>query len=704
MHAEKVSEIIAHFVGWFDTLTEEIRMRQKYADGATPSDKIQDEQAAEQPRDDFASTLELKDYAPGVKYSPDGHDFDNLMARRYVETYQESLDKLTALAAQGAAYMPPTGGETTYHYADYPSMHRPEQAMHEEDPLVVHSASVSSVSHVTQAGVLRDDDYLNMTDGPNRIRDTSYVGEHLGQMTARADALDPFGDFHRTDSPAELTKIADEIHDYAQTAENQQDDETTAAPSPGTEVDFVLVADEIDNKIYVNGQEVDDVPLMSDFVPDRGIASREEVEPDDSQTTVHHEGSAVATTEVEAGANFVINIASTVETGTIAPVMAVMGNYHQIDVISQVYVYSDDDKIDDCLTKNDATSTSAATMGMNIAIFERGQYEASHDAGAGASGASSSSGEDPVFPSAWRVSVVHGDVSFVHWTEQYHFVSDNDTITMTTSGAEVSVLTGGNDAVNLATYFGFGMQYDLVIVGGNVLDMNVISQISVLYDNDTVRSEDGNGQNTTVHSGGNLLWNVASIDNIGDNDRFQSMPDYVIDTVNGIESRNPDMPTSLSAAADFQGYMGLNILYITGDLYGVNMIKQVSILGDSDDVLKAANTIIDKLPDAIMTIDTGSNVVANVAQIIDYDSFGTTTYVGGQVYSDAILIQGGLVDHDVSQNDGSQPEQASDRLANEVIAFLSDNDHDGTDATVDVGRDLSWADGHAADVMQNVVA
>ncbi|MGO8189993.1 hypothetical protein AB9F38_35175, partial [Rhizobium leguminosarum] len=82
--------------------------------------------------------------------------------------------------------------------------------------------------------------------------------------------------------------------------------------------------------------------------------------------------------------------------------------------------------------------------------------------------------------------------------------------------------------------------------------------------------------------------------------------------------------------------------------------------------------ILENNPDATVTIDSGSNAVVNIAEIVDYDSFGQTTYLAGQLYSDAILIQGGLVEHDTTQQ---QP--ADDRLANEVIAFLDNDDPAG---------------------------
>ena len=202
-------------------------------------------------------------------------------------------------------------------------------------------------------------------------------------------------------------------------------------------------------------------------------------------------------------------------------------------------------------------------------------------------------------------------------------------------------------------------------------------------------------------SGNNLLWNQASIHNVGSNDRFEAMPDYVSQTVKAIDDLDPQMPQGMAGDMHFAGYAGVNVLYITGSLFDVNIVKQVSVLGDSDQVILAANKHLAANEDAEVSIDTGSNAVINIAEIVDYDSFGNTTYVAGQVYSDAILIQAGLVGHD-----SEQPEQPGERLANEVIAFLDEHEPagGGVDATIDGGHDLSWTNLHPADVMQTVVA
>ena len=66
------------------------------------------------------------------------------------------------------------------------------------------------------------------------------------------------------------------------------------------------------------------------------------------------------------------------------------------------------------------------------------------------------------------------------------------------------------------------------------------------------------------------------------------------------------------------------------------LIKE--ILGDSDQVALAMEKAGDVHPEADWKVETGSNVLVNVATIVDVDSTGTT-YVGGDHYSDEILFR-----------------------------------------------------------------
>jgi hypothetical protein len=687
MQNEKISEIIAHFIGLFEMTTEEMRLRAAYAEAQHPGEDAAalPDIAASTPN--FASDLELLDYEPDVPYAPLGYGIGHVRARDVDRAAEEdadarrapedsrpvedAFDRLAAIASKDIEIV---------HF-------RAPHVLPPEQELTVFNGPGSTISHIAQVNVLQDDDYLNMTDGPFSPRDTTFVAERLAEFATQAEIFTPFSNFHRTDTYEGVQKITNDIQSYAKEVED-----TGQAPSgSGTTHDFALADAQIEG-IYVNGALTTEAPKLDEHMPDRGIAAPPPEEPEKSETPLEQQDPAAASLEVAAGANVVTNIASVINTGVLAPVTAVMGDYHQVDAISQSYVYSDNDEIADTL-KSSGDSAAPETAAYNIALFHTSSYGT-----AGPEPAVASDPADPVFPTAWRVSVIEGDVSFVQWIEQYHFISDNDTMTVTASGTETTVLTGGNAAVNFAAYFGMGMQYDLVIVGGDILDVNCITQVALLYDNDWVRADDA-GSAADVQTGNNLIWNQASIHNIGAGDRFEAMPDYIVETRQAIDDRDPLMPEGLSSDTNFQGYAGLNVLYITGNLYDMTIIKQVAILGDSDDVTQAASELLKNSPDESVVIDTGSNALVNIAEITDYDSFGETTYLAGQLYSDAILIQGGLLEDDTSQ-------PAGQALANEVIAFLDDDSPEGdtADGAINAGHDLSWSSAHPADVMQTVVA
>ncbi|TBC32210.1 hypothetical protein [Rhizobium ruizarguesonis] len=674
MHIEKISEIIAHFIGLFEMTTDEMRLRTNYAEGAGPGadgPALPDQDAYTAA---FSSDLQLKDYDPGVIYKSASYDIEYGPARHLGRVFEDSIEKLAAIAAKDIP-LPHFGDPTDIVLTDEPE-------------LTVFAGPGSAISHAIQVNVLYDDDYLDMTSSVHASRDTSFVIEQLADLSTKAENFTPFASLHRTDTYDGALKIAEDLESYIQNAQNTEDSGTTSLGTDATH-NFVRVDPEVNDTVYVNGKAETDIPVLDDFLPDRGLAKLQE-EPDDNNTSVEQTDPTGNSLDVTAGANLLVNVASVINTGVIASVTAVMGNYHQVDAISQTFVYSDHDEFASALHASGHSAEEAGTVAKNIALFEHSTFEASSHADTDAA--------EPTFPSSWRVSVIDGDVSVVQWIEQYHFVSDNDTMTVTTSGSETTVLTGGNTSINFSSFFGMGMQYDLVIIGGNVLDINSITQISLLYDNDWVRAEDG----ADIQTGNNLIWNFASIHNVGTDSPFAAMPDYIVETQKAIEDRDPNMPEGLSFDVNFQGYAGLNVLYITGNLYDMTIIKQVSILGDSDDVTQAASAILDINPDATVTIDTGSNAVINIAEIVDYDSFGQTTYLAGQLYSDAILIQGGLVEHDTTE-----PQPADDRLANEVIAFLDNDDPGGSDSedgVINAGHDFSWSSAHPADVMQAMVA
>ncbi|MBB4569538.1 hypothetical protein [Rhizobium leucaenae] len=676
MHAEKISEIIAHFIGLFDTQIEDLRLRLSYTDGTFPEEKPAEQMDPAPVKDDFASGLTMVDYAPNVKFLDSPYYFRVGYAHLHDDPYHARLR-----GPEGPAPV------------EIPVIHRPAdiefQPAAMPTKLEVYMGPGSETAHVVQANVLRDDDVLDMTNSSHHlIRDVSDVYDWLGQATVKAEALSPLDSLQRTESTEGMIKLNDDLHAFAKSIE---DSGGTYIQDPDGSHYLAIAGNELDG-IFVNGVQVTSAPYLEDSMPDRGpAAQKSEIEGTDG--AVHQTGQGPNSLNIEAGSNIVANLVNIVDTNVISHVMAVMGDYHSIDAISQSYIYSDNDKVDGILGNDDQSSQSALTIGRNIAVFQHSEFQTT------ASPEHSDDG-NPAFPSFWRVSVIEGDVSFLHWTEQYNFLSDNDTMRVTTTGAETTLLTGGNTLVDLASYFGLGMQYDLMIVGGHAFDINSISQISVLYDNDVVSTTQA-GEH--VQTGGNLLWNLASINNVGLSDRFTTMPDFVNDTVKNIQDHTSEIPDGLAHDPNFAGQEALNVLYITGNFFDVNVVKQINVVGDSDIVHQVANDVVANNQNATVSIDTGSNALVNIASITDYDSVGHTTYLAGNLYSDTVLIQGGLVDHDQTNQTNATATQQSQPLANEAIAFLGDHDPQPTqNETIDLGHDMSWHNGTVGDVMQTM--
>lgn len=678
MHVEKISEIIAHFIGYFDAASDEARMRMTPTEGSVLGQHMPDDPMAPHILRPFASDLALEDYDPRVDYSE-----------------ARGLDPRNALPSQTLHLSMPS-----IHLSDivpksphFPSVKPFDTPPEGEQRLPIYAGPGSSIAHSDQINLLQDDDFLDMTSRYHVQYDMSFVHVQLAEDVAAASRFLPLGEFHRTDSPAEIQKIESDIHSYASGIENG-----SIVSGSDTGNGFILASSQIEG-CYINGELSQDAPVFKDSLPDRGIAQPDEIKPSDVSLVQH--GLGPNTLDVAAGANVVGNYAGVVDANLISPVMSVLGSYHQADVINQAFSYCDTDHsgFPGAIQPIGATADVAETTALNIAMFERHSYESAQSNNGPASNAATES----IFPTSWHVSVVDGDVSFVRWVEQYNFVSDNDQLTVTSMGCQATAITGANVTTNLASYLGIGLQYDLVIVGGNVYDMNLINQLNVLYDKDWIANENGAPGWDNVTTGGNLLWNEASIVNIGDNSRFQALPDYMTKAAQGIATGDPNMPDGLAHDANFAGQNSLNVLYITGDLYDLNYIKQVSVLGDADMVSRAASEVIGGDVNAVATVDTGHNAVFNLAEIVDYDSFGHTTYVGGGLYSDAVLVQGGLID-----SDAVTPQQGTNAIANEVIAFLGDDavdtSHQQDPNLIISPGDVSWHAASPVDAMQTVVA
>lgn len=684
MHTDKISEMIAHFIGHFDTVLEQARGRLHPSAGDVIDDEPLKALGAINPAAKFSSDLLLEDYNPEVRYSsPHLH----LVPARIHLPHGPDLDEFHAYGQWHSGHLY-TRPHTSGIEVDY------ELPRH----LPIHVGPGSAISHMVQVNLLQDDDFLNLVDDDRTTMDLHFVSERLNLYAGVAQAHSPFSGFERTDTVEGIQAIWSAVHSIASNIQSAQTSGNGAIAAPEGGSHHLQTAAPVMDGYFINGVRVDEIPKLEDLTPDRGIAAPA-AEPEEVDTPLENNAPPTDTLVVAAGANVSANIAIVTSVGIMTPTISVMGDYHQLNVISQSYVYSDHDTL--VHTSTDGVETALQGLGSTTSAFNIASF--THSTYGQTDGADTSAGEsaaDPVFPTSWRVSVIDGDVSFITWMEQFNFVTDNDQMKLTFTGTDTTANIGGNVVVNLANYLGVSLQYDLVIVGGHVYDMNIISQISVLYDNDWILGSDLNGA-MTAQTGNNLIWNNASIHETGAANTPEPMPESMNEAVQAIENRDPDLPESLAGNANFQALQQLNVLYITGNLFDVTVIKQVNILGDADHVTQVARDALAASPDATISVDTGSNTVVNIASIMDYDSFGGSTYVAGQVFSDSVLIQSGLLDDDKTMPVLNQP-----GLANEVIAFLHDETEPAgnQDAIINGGHDLSWSLAHPADVMQTAVA
>ena len=410
---------------------------------------------------------------------------------------------------------------------------------------------------------------------------------------------------------------------------------------------------------YVNGEAVDEVPSLKDYLPVQPAIGAQSAPNAEGPTFVAGEGAVriSSTVHLDTGGNMVVNEAHISNIGLGAAVMAVGGNDVELNAIIQVNVLADHDQVSSYL--DNWAHGGGPSQSFNVAQFER--LDTSHDATA-------QGGHADLFPNFWSVTQVQGDLVFMNWMKQFAFVNDHDVVVASASGVQTSVVMGQNESVNAASLSELGHYYDLIVIGGSVYSANMITQINVLVDNDLIGSVSGfqTSGPGSISTGNNLQWNSAGILNIGGADRFQSMPDAYKSTLDNMSKGHMDVSHGVLADSAFSGLGAINVLYVSGNVYELNYLEQHTIVGDNDQVALAMNAVAAD-PTANWSIVTGSNTVANVASITNLNSMGKT-YVGGQHYSDAMLVQSGLVP---SASDMHLSGQNPDAIVNEAVAFLT---------------------------------
>ncbi|WP_278923961.1 type I secretion protein ATPase [Pseudophaeobacter profundi] len=646
---DKVTEIVAHMIGFFHIAVEEERMRDAY-------DDFKALQLADAETNDltnivvtFKAPYTLTDFTPVLEYTPPdleqvpqfyGPDILNTHLP-YYHPLAEGADEL-AWAASGSVSL-------SF------SFNRPHLTL---------EPAGSVVTITIQNAWMEDNDDLFMNEIPADFVDPAEYLTTLQSINAIAQALGVVA----TSAPLDFSKST--LDTVKALHESMGDTDGTSRIG---EIVTVQHGDDAYGS-YVNGETVEETPILDDIMPAyfqaenpdvvlSDDAPEDEEDPDALANTDPFQGldgSSPASEQFEiddghhlvTGANVMVNDASISVGWLDAPVISVMGDVVDLNVISQVNVLFEH------VTLN-AQAGATVSANFNVATMSHISSQPVTD---DAAMAEDTGGAPTGLPQNWAVTRIDGDIIMANWVSQFSFMTDHDRADVQFTGSNTQIVMGDNTIVNLAGFMEIGYGYDLVMIGGNMITVNQISQMNVVMDYDTVTFT---GDVPFGFSGGdNLLFNGANISTTGI-DSYTDMTSNFANASNAFANGATTINDSVAHDNAFAGDDILTVLYISGDFTTLNWLEQTNIMGDSDQVHMALDNFQAQTGASIELV-TGSNAAINTASVNIY-GVDSEVRVGGEAYSDALLYQANLIDTDADPLGVELP-----ALANEAVAFLAE--------------------------------
>jgi len=393
------------------------------------------------------------------------------------------------------------------------------------------------------------------------------------------------------------------------------------------------------------GTTMDGVAVAKDAPFPTGPSSLVPAPPVDSHSFEHPVNAAV----VETGGNNAYNFGAVVDNQGAIGTMIVLGDSYRSDVIHQTNVLVDHSAV--AGTAEQAIIQTGGNQANNIAEFVQtlahNPYEMGFFGGL-----------------HWNVDRVDGNYYDVNLTRQLNVIQDNDKVQQTATDHFKFWEIGGNGQDNVAIMDHSGKQYDLVIVTGDYFGANWIFQTNVLLNSDYVLVDGTGGAGSeTVSTGANWLTNSALlIDYSGGTHALT--PDMQA-LVNALQHGDSTMALANGFAVPGDGSGVMNVLFITGNYYDINVLEQTNIVSDSDIVMQTlANG-------EAGYVATGANQLANEAVLATIGPLNGQ-YVGGTQYSEATLVQTNII----AQSADVQPAQSTvvlndpNKLASEAAALV----------------------------------
>ncbi|PTR12540.1 hypothetical protein [Cereibacter azotoformans] len=620
MTLDPSTEAISRFIGSFHLDLEAERMRSDY-EAFRAAEKL----AEDLPRDPvplpaLSAPHEFVGFEPGLKYAPPKAD--------YVPPAFPPLDPEPVPVVPIAP-----GLELPLREAELPAVQGSDGGGGGEDAAFLAPPPNSILTVTIQVAELSDNDLLDFGTPDVFLP----VAQQMASLETLVGAAEALGAAPGSALPAHVAPTLAEAEGMA--ARMLAAGEGPAAP--GVTMTTLHVTDAT-GIVVVEGLPAGEMPDFRDLLPGP-LRPEAEVEAGGSSGMAGGGGSDPATDlwldprlnpggstpapfrdmevepghAVESGANLAVNEALVTLRWVDAPVIAVGGSVMELAAISQTNV----------MVSSTLPGGTPSGLALNAASIEQ---VAAPSPGPGESAAETSQ------PLGWRIATIEGDLTAMNWIQQYVFLSDMDRAEVVFTGDATWIGLGGNLASNHTSLVELGYHYDLIVVDGDMLTLNSISQTNVLLDTDVVTGAPAG----SVTAQDNLQLNSARITKVG-LETMEAMSESIQVTVESmVAGGGPD--AAILADPLFAGFETLNLLHVKGDLIKLNVIEQVNVLGDADQLHMALGTL-SALEGAQVSIVTGSNAQLNLAHVLD-DGIDSTVMAAGGGYSDALIHQAGLVD------------------------------------------------------------
>jgi len=614
MSLDSITEQIAHFVGTFELISEQARLRDQYEEFVALRRKAELEDLEDPTRIQIKANLNL-DLG---EYKAVGYSFEP-----------------TQVSASPAPTLPGSAGDAPIFYNSPvgPEFNFPEAAeigglsiqlnVIQLEPEFVTELIGSVVTYTFQTLKLVDND----TIGEGDFRDVETLMEQGEALLNTAMSLHAVSDFSVDISDYQSGETLDALIEQMLSPEIAEVDGATIHQFHGAEAMGIIV----------NGEYVDEMPEWSELLPEHHQPEDETeddtpellpAEWDQSEDDEFEDGHSVTT-----GGNLAINDVA-VNVGWVdAPNFIVGGKAVNLTVVSQVAVVSDNDQGD--------SGAQSDTQVVQSSLIEVNANEASW-----VQDNVAAPGQETLVAVDW----ISGDLIVSNFIKQTIDATDIDQISTDITASSTAYTMGDNVLVNVTNLVQLGSYYDVIIVGGDMISVDMVSQTIVLLDDDEISGVAPNDADD------NLVMNQVSLTTNGE-DTHQELSDELADTLPLQEVDTDALEDALLNDPMFAGTELLRVLKIEGDLLQVNVIEQTTLLQDQDDIdINGTNG------EEVSALGAG-NAILNSASINKMGIDSVVMAQGGE-YSDLLLHQASLIDG---------PQEDNGELVNEAVALLMDD-------------------------------